>query len=181
MGYYTSLIQRKFKDVVGKRYESVLREYGEFLLSEEEMVVPEIHSILLPLDIFVKEIPPSLYEVLSAYEGARVSLVYITDAQVYSVISEVLSAGAGEEFMRKKEEYGHVLLNQVSGELAAAGIESTQRMFTGHKGEDIEKLASSHDLVALAKSYGSEKTEHYPISPLAIRIAQRLKKPTILF
>jgi len=50
MGLFSSLIQRKFKSIAGKRYERVLREYREFLLTEEEMVFPEIKSILMPLD-----------------------------------------------------------------------------------------------------------------------------------
>jgi len=53
MGYSSSLIQRKFKDIVGRRYDSVLKDYSEFLLTDEEMLVPEVRSILVPLDLFV--------------------------------------------------------------------------------------------------------------------------------
>jgi hypothetical protein len=180
MGYYSSLIQRKFKDVVGHRYESVLREYSEFLPTEEEMVVPEIRSILIPLDIFVKEIPRELVEVLSAYD-ADVSLAYITDAQVYAIIEKTLDKGAGDEFLRKKEDYGQKLLDRISADLAAAGIAVHSRMFSGHKGEDVEKMAGSFDMVALSKSYGAERTEGFPVSPLALRITQHLKIPTIIY
>jgi len=61
MGYSSSLIQRKFKDIVGRRYESVLKEYSEFLLTEEEMLIPEVRSILIPLDLFVHDISDGGY------------------------------------------------------------------------------------------------------------------------
>jgi hypothetical protein len=180
MGYYSSLIKRKFKDVVGHRYESVLKEYSEFLPTEEEMAVPDIRSILIPLDIFVKEIPRELIEVLSAYD-ADVSLVYITDAQVYAIIQETLDREAGDEFLRKKEEYGQRLLDRISADLTAAGIAVHSRMFSGHKGEDVEKIAGTFDMVAISKSYGAERTEGYPVSPLALRITQHLKVPTVIY
>ncbi len=180
MGYYSSLIHRKFKDMVGTRYEDVLREYGEFLLTEELMKVPEVHKILIPLDIFVKDIPENLYDVLSAYD-ADITLVYITDSQVYSIIKETLSTELAEEFLKKKERYGHDLLDTFTGELQQIGFTVHQRLFSGHKGEDVEKMAGDFDLIALSKSYGSEQTEHYPVSPLAIRISQHVKKLTLLY
>jgi hypothetical protein len=180
MGYYSSLIQRKFKDTVGTRYQDVLREYGEFLLTEELMRVPEVRKILIPLDIFVKDIPDNLYDVLSAYD-AEITLAYITDTQVYSIIRETLTDELAEEFLKKKEGYGHDLLDTLTKELQQIGLTVHQRLFTGHKGEDVERMAADYDLIALSKSYGAEKTEHYPVSPLAIRISQHVKKLTMLY
>lgn len=180
MGYYSSLIQRKFKDTVGTRYQDVLREYGEFLLTEELMQVPEVRKILIPLDIFVEDIPESLYDVLSAYD-AEVTLAYITDSQVYSIIKETLTDELAEAFLKKKEGYGHELLDSVTKELQQIGFTVHQRLFTGHKGEDVEKMAADFDLIAISKSYGSARTEHYPVSPLALRISQHLKKMTLLY
>jgi hypothetical protein len=180
MGYYSSLIQRKFKDTVGTRYEDVLREYGEFLLTEELMQVPEVKKILMPLDVFVKEVPQSLFDVLSAYEG-EITLAYITDSQVYSVIRQTLSDEVADEFLKKKEQYGHDLLDTLTKELQQIGFSVHQRLFTGHKGEDVEKMSADFDLIALSKSYGYEQTENYPVSPLALRIAQHVKKMTMLY
>ena len=156
-GYYSSLIQRKFKDTVGTRYQDVLREYQEFLLTEELMQVPEVKKILIPLDVFVKDVPKSLYNVLSAYEG-EITLVYITDSPVYSVIRETLSDELANEFLKKKEQYGHDLLDTLTKELQQIGFTVHQRLFTGHKGEDVEKMAADFDLIALSKSYGYERT-----------------------
>lgn len=180
MGYYSQLIKRKFKDVVGKRYEDVMREYGEFLLSEEQMMAPEVKSILMPLDIFVREIPDALYEVLSAFT-APVSLVYITDIQTVSVIETVLDKKAREEYLRKKESHGNELLDRVAKELNAKGLVSHRRIYTGQKGEDVEKLCETHDLLLLSKTYGAERTEGYPVSPLALRISQHVKIPLIFY
>lgn len=180
MGYYSQLIKRKFKDVVGKRYEDVMREYGEFLLSEEQMMPPEVRSILMPLDIFVHEIPPELYEVLSAFT-APISLVYITDIQTVSVIETVLDKKASEEYIRKKEGHAGELLDRVTRELRAKGLGSRRRIFTGHKGEDVEKMCETHDLLLLSKSFGAERTEGYPVSPLALRISQHVNIPLIFY
>ncbi|MDT8358124.1 MAG: universal stress protein, partial [Methanomicrobiaceae archaeon] len=176
MGYYSQLIRRKFKDVVGKRYEDVMREYGEFLLSEEQMIPPKVKSILMPLDIFVHEIPPELYEVLSAFT-CPVSLVYITDIQTVSVIETVLDKKASDEYLRKKESHAAELLDRVTRELEAKGLDSHRRIFTGQKGEDVEKMSETHDLLLLSKSFGAERTEGYPVSPIALRISQHVKIP----
>jgi hypothetical protein len=97
MGYYSGLIQRKFKDVVGSRYETVQQEYREFLPTEEELLPREIKKILLPLDISVAGATDELCEIIGIY-GAEVSLLYITDAKIYAIIQNTLSHQAGEDF-----------------------------------------------------------------------------------
>jgi nucleotide-binding universal stress UspA family protein len=180
MGYYSSLIKRKFKDLVGSKYDTVLKEYSEFLLTEEQMLAPEIHSILMPLDNFVRKVPPELYDVLSAFD-AEVTLVYITDSQTIAAIEEILEKEAGQEYLRKNEEYGRRLLNEISGQLKAAGLSSHIRIFAGQKGEDIEKMAEKFDLLVLSETYGAERTERYPVSPIALKISQHVRIPTIIF
>ena len=180
MSYYTSLINRKFRDVVGKRYDAVLREYSEFLLTEEEMQVAEVSSILIPLDIFVEDVPPELYEVLSAYD-ADVTLAYIIDAHVYNIIKETLNESSADELRVKREEYGHSLLSKISDKLEEAGVDSQQRLFLGNKGEDVEKMVGNYDLIALSKSYGAEHGETKDISPLVIRLTQKMTIPTLIY
>ncbi|MDN7024197.1 universal stress protein [Methanoculleus sp. FWC-SCC1] len=180
MGYYSSLLQRKFKDVVGKRYETVLREYGEFLLTKEEMVVPEIESVLLPLDAFATGIPDELVDVLSAY-NATVSLTYIVDAQVYSLLTKTLDRDTTEEFRRKKEEHGRQLLDAISRRLENSGMTVRTRLFIGQKGDDVVQMAEEYDMIALSKRYGGGETETSSISPLALRICQRLSIPAVIY
>jgi uncharacterized protein YbcI len=110
MGYYSSLIQRKFKDLVGSRYEEIRTEYSDFLVSEEEMKVTPVTSVLIPVDFFVKELPEKLIDLLAAY-GARVHLVYIIDRQTEGIIGEMVGEERKMEFIRKKEDYGRDLLD----------------------------------------------------------------------
>jgi hypothetical protein len=167
MGYSSSLIQRKFKDIVGKRYNSVLKEYSEFLLTEEEMIVPEVRSILMPLDIFVQEIPDGLLEILSAYD-ATVSLVYITDAKVMEILERTLNHASTEEFRRKKEEYGQKLLNTAIAKFEEHGLSTRTRIFVGHKGDDVIRMANDFDLVALSRRYGDGESTGRSVKTPAI-------------
>jgi len=180
MGYYSSLIERKFKDVVGRRYEAVIREYGDFLLSEEKMQSHEIRQILLPLDICVREVPPELYEVLSTYD-AEIVVMYITDAQVYEIIKKTSSEEAGETFRIKKEDYGHALVEEISREFNSRGLSVQKRMFLGSKGEQVITSSSEFDLLALSKCFGDGSGQKGYSSPLAMHITQTVNIPTILY
>ncbi|MGC9434607.1 MAG: universal stress protein [Methanomicrobiales archaeon] len=180
MGYYTSLIQRKFRDVVGSRYQTVMREYNQFLPSEEEMVVPDIRRILMPLDFFVQTIPDEYYEVLSAYD-ATVTLVYIIDAQTRALIAETLDEEAAAEFCKSKEEYGRTMLQQVSTRLASAGLTAESRLFIGDKADDVCKLSEGADLLALSRSYGGVHTDRNQLNPLTGIICQEAGIPALLY
>jgi len=180
MGLYSSLIRRKFRNIAGKRYGMILKEYREFLLAEEEMALPEIGSILMPLDRFVKDIPLELYETLSSYD-ARVLLVYIIDSQVFSIINQTLSGDASEEFKRKEEIYGLRILREISNELGDFGLKVQTRLFFGDKGEDVIRLAADHDLLAISRAYGSEITKTSPLSPVAFKIIQHVNIPSIIY
>jgi hypothetical protein len=180
MGYYSSLIKRKFQDVVGTRYEGVMQEYKQFLPTEEEMRIPEVHSILVPLDYFVKGIAPGLPEILSVYE-APVSIIYIIDADVSEIIEKTLGKETSERFIKAKEDYGHALLETVSLALEEAGVKTQQRIFTGNKTEVLEKIGGDYDLIAISKTFGAEPTKQYPVSPLTLRISQHQNKVTIIY
>lgn len=180
MGYSSSLIQRKFKDIVGKRYEAVLKDYSEFLLTEEEMLVPEVRSILVPLDLFVHDITDEAIDVLSAYD-ATISLAYITDAGVVGLIEQTLDRAAMEEFRAKKEDYGQRLLERTAAKLEGHGFSTQTRMFVGHKGDDVVRMAANHDMVALSRRYADGESTDLSISPTVLRICQRVETPALIY
>ena len=180
MGYSSSLIQRKFKDIVGRRYESVLKEYSEFLLTEEEMLVPEVRSILIPLDLFVHDITDEVIEVLSAYD-ATISLAYITDSRVIDILEHTLDHASTEEFRAKKEEYGLKLLERATAKLKEHGFTTKTRMFVGHKGDDVVQMAGNYDLIAICRRYGDGESTDVSISPLVLRICQRVGTPALIY
>jgi nucleotide-binding universal stress UspA family protein len=180
MGYSSSLIQRKFKDIVGKRYETVLKEYSEFLLTEEEVLVPEVHSILVPLDFFVHDIPDEAIDVLSAYD-ATISLAYITDAGVVELLERALNQSSTEEFRARKEEYGRKLLARTEAKLKEHGFTIQTRMFVGHKGDDVVQMAKNHDMVALSRRYADGESTDASISPIVLRICQRVEIPALIY
>ncbi|MCM2466948.1 universal stress protein [Methanoculleus oceani] len=180
MGYSSSLIQRKFKDIVGRRYESVLKEYSEFLLTEEEILVPEVRSILVPLDFFVHDITDEAIDVLSAYD-ATISLAYITDAGVVEILERALDRPSTEEFRAKKEEYGRKLLERTAAKLEEHGLSTQTRMFVGHKGDDVVQMAKNHDMVALSRRYADGESTDASISPIVLRICQRVETPALIY
>ncbi|WFN37297.1 hypothetical protein L1994_02605 [Methanomicrobium antiquum] len=179
MGYYSSLINRKFKDVVGNRYEGIIKEYKEFLLTEEE-VVKDVKTILLPLDIFVKEIPNTLYELLSIY-GAEVTLVYIVDRDAIAMVKEILGEDSAKEYAEKKEKHGYKLIEKISAELEDRGISSKERLFAGHKLDNIETMSNDFDLVAISKSYGGGRGDENEISPVSQRLISQINAAAVLY
>ncbi|NJE09051.1 universal stress protein [Thermococcus sp. M39] len=181
MELFSSLIQRKFKNIAEKRYERILREYKEFLLTEEEMVLPEIKSILMPLDRFISEVPTGVYDTLSAYKEAKILLVYIIDAQVFHMIEQTLGRRASEEFRKKEESYGKALLEKIAGNFEELSISTQLRLFFGDKSEDVIKLAEKHDMLVLSKAYGSEITKTHPLSPVVLKIVQHVGIPVIIY
>jgi len=180
MGYSSSLIQRKFKDIVGRRYEAVLKDYSEFLLTDEEMLVPEVRSILIPLDLFVHDITDEAIEVLSTY-NATISLAYITDAGVIELLEQTLNHALTKEFRAKKEEEGQELLERTVTKLKAHGISTQTRMFVGHKGDDVVRIAKNHDMVALCRRYADGESTDVSVSPIVLRICQRVETPALIY
>ncbi|UUX91757.1 universal stress protein [Methanoplanus endosymbiosus] len=180
MGYYSSLLNRKFKDVVGQRYDEIMKDYKEFFISEEEYLETEINRILFPLDISVKRIPESMYDLLELYNG-EITLVYITDSYICSVIEEVLGRDTAENYCTVKESMGEEILNDVTRNLENKELIVKKRMFSGNKWDDIERISEEFDMVAISKDYGGGRADDNEISPVAQRLVQLLKVNTVLF
>jgi hypothetical protein len=180
MGYSSSLIRRKFKDIAGRRYEAVLKDYSEFLLTDKEMRVPEVRSILIPLDLFVHDITDEAIDVLSAY-NATITLAYITDAGVIELLEQALNHASTEEFRAKKEEYGRELLDRTMAKLGDHGFMVQTRMFVGHKGDDVVRMAKNHDMVALCRRYADGESTDVSVSPIVLRICQRVETPALIY
>ena len=181
MEYFKSLINRKFKDVVGTRYKDVLKDYREFLLTEDEIVICNFRKILMPLDIFVKEVSEDLYDLLTAFDGIEINLVYITDSDVVSIISDVLGEDTAEVYQNKKEDYGTKLLEKISRELEGRGMVVNRRQYSGHKWDDVEIMSENYDLVAISKCYGGGRGDENEISPVAQRLVQQMSVSTVLY
>lgn len=180
MGYYSSLIQRKFRDLVGSKYESVRMEYSDFLASEEEMKIPPVHSILIPVDSFVENIPDTLIEILRAYE-ARIQLVYIIDSGILELIDEMVGEEMRSQYREKKEKYGLDVLKRFSAILEGSGLKVQTRLFSGSKIEDVVRMSEDHDLLALYRGYGSQVSDIQPLSPDVSQINHRVRHPVIIF
>jgi uncharacterized protein YbcI len=180
MGYYSSLIQRKFKDLVGSRYEAIRTEYSDFLVSEEEMKVSPVTSVLVPVDIFVKDIPEKLTELLAAYE-ARVHLVYIIDRRTEDIIGEMVGEERKLEFIRKKEDYGRTILDIFTKKLETKGLSVQKSLFSGSKTEDVLRMSREYDLVALSRAFGAPGSENMPLSPAVSHIGRRTERSVVIY
>ena len=181
MRYYEGLIKRKFKGLVGSKYDSLQKEYSEYMLTEDEMRPREIRTILLPLDFSVSSVTESIGELLSVYHNAAVTLIYITDEQVHDIIKASIRAEAGEEFIPNKEEYGTSLLDDYEDSFSSHNISCKRRMIVGNKRQDILKMAPNFDLIVLPKCYASNNPDACDVSADAIILAQSLGQPTIVF
>ena len=181
MPYYEGIIKRKFKDLVGSKYEAIQKEYSEYILSEEELQPHDIKKVLLPLDFSVTEVSESICELLSVYENATVTLLYITDEQIHNIIIDSLDNAAGDEFYRKKEEYGIHLLDDYEHCFTSRNIPCKRRMVLGNKRQDVLKLATDFDMVVLPKCYASNHPNSCDVSGDAILLAQSLPPPAIIF
>jgi nucleotide-binding universal stress UspA family protein len=180
MGYSSSLIQRKFKDIVGRRYDAVLKDYSEFLLTDEEMLIPEVRSILIPFDLFVYDLTDDAIEVLSAYD-ATISLAYITDATVIGLLEQALDHEAAEEFRAKKEETGRAILDRAAAKLKERGFSTKTRIFVGHTGDDVVSMANNHDMIAICRRYAGGESTGDSISPVVLRICQQVETPALIY
>ncbi|WP_245543548.1 hypothetical protein [Methanoplanus limicola] len=180
MGYYSSLINRKFKDVVGQRYEEIMKDYKEFFISEEEFLEMEIKKVLFPLDISVKKIPDSIYNLFELY-GCEITLVYITDSYICSVIEEVLGKNTAENYHLKKDIMGEEILDEITKKIERKGLVVKKRMFSGNKWDDVERMSEEFDMIAISKDYGGVRGDENEISPVAERLIQQLRVNTVLF
>lgn len=183
MDIFSKLIQRKFRGIAGERYEEIAKRYREFLLLPEEFVLPEINSILMPIDRFSGKIPESLYETLSAYTEARVTVVYISERRTLEIIAETLGKEEAEKLKKAKMEFAEKLSAEIASRLEKLGLRVEHRHFIGSKSDDVIAIMKDEgfDLLVVSRSYGSEVTRTSPVSPIVLRIVQHVEGPVIVY
>ncbi|AEH25003.1 hypothetical protein PYCH_13310 [Pyrococcus yayanosii CH1] len=175
------MILRKFKNIAGNRYEEIAKAYREFLLTKEELSIPNVNSILLPLDRYVKKVPEGVYEILSAYPHAEVEVVYVIDGEICRLIEETIGKEEAKLFREREEETGRRLLESVGWALSRLGLIGRTRLLFGSKSEVVEEISENFDLIVLSRHYGAETTKTHPVSTVVLRIMQNVSKPVILY
>ena len=178
---FGELILRKFQNIAGSRYEEIIKAYQEFFLTEEEMNIPVISSILLTIDRFSPEPPEELYEVLVSYPSAMVRVVYLIDRALCNLIRETLGEEDAMKFREKEEALGMEALEKVSRKLHELGMDFTTELIFEEKALFVEERVKEHDLLAISRHFGSESLKTHNISPLVFRIVQRVEKPVIVY
>lgn len=178
---FGELILRKFLNIAGSRYEEIIKAYQEFFLTEEEMKIPVVSSVLLVIDRFSLEPPEELYDVLASYPSVTVRIVYLIDRDLCEVIRETLGEEEAEEFRRKEESFGEELLKRVSKRFLELGMDFTTELTFTDKASFIEEVIGEHDLLAISRHFGSESLKTHSVSPLVFRIVQRIEKPVIVY
>ncbi len=178
---FTDLITRKFQNIAGSRYEEILKAYEEFFLTEEEMVIPDITSILIPLDRHTTNVPDEVYETISAYPNARLQLVYIIDESVCRLIRDTLGDEDAKKFREREERRASDILSKIRERIRELGITWTEETVFGDKSEYVEDISPEYDMLIISKHYGSETTKTHTVSPVVFRIVQYVKKPVVLY
>ena len=181
MGYIQSLIKRKFKDIGEKQYEKISVEYAHFLVTEEELMIPEVKSILLPLDIFATDISEKCLDVLTTFEKAEINLIYLIDEKVTRIVSEIIGEDEVERYIGQYKDSGHKVLEDVSSKIESSGIRSRSSLYVGKKEDEIIRLSESAEMVVISRNYGEITSETVPVSPLAQDITRKVTKPVILY
>ncbi|ACJ16949.1 hypothetical protein, conserved [Thermococcus onnurineus NA1] len=181
MDIFSKLIAKKFKNIAGDRYEEITKRYREFLLLPEEFVLPEINSILIPIDRFAHGIPSELYETLEAYAGASVTLVYVSESMAFRMIEQTLGKLEAEKLKIAERALGEKMLTEIASSLNDIGLRVSKRHIFGSKSDVVIKLAEEFDLLVISRGYGSEITKMSPLSPVVLKIVQHVVKPTIIY
>ena len=178
---FRRLILRKFNDIAGSRYEEILKEYREFFLTEEEMEIPVVSSILMTVDRFSEKPPEELYDIVTAYPGAFIRVVYLVDKGLCSLIRETLGEKAAREFKAREERLGEEFLGEIAKRLSELRLEFTTELIFEDKASFVEESLGEHDLLIISRHFGSESLKTHNVSPLAFRIIQRIEKPVIVY
>jgi hypothetical protein len=178
---FTDLITRKFQNIAGSRYEEILKAYEEFFLTEEEMVIPDIKSILIPLDRYTTTVPDEVYETISAYPNARLQLVYMIDENVCRLIRDTLGEEDAKKFREKEERRASEILSRMRDRIRELGIAWAEDTVFGDKSEYVESIAGEYDMLIISKHYGSETTRTHTVSPVVFRIVQYVGRPVVLY
>jgi hypothetical protein len=100
---------------------------------------------------------------------------------VVEVLERALDHASTEEFKAKKEEYGQELLERTATKLKEHGFSIQTRMFVGHKGDDVVQMAKGYDMIALCRRYADGESTDASISPIVLRICQRVETPALIY
>ncbi|WP_297548425.1 universal stress protein [Thermococcus sp.] len=178
---FSELILRKFRNIAGSRYEEIMKAYQEFFLTEEELQIPTINSILFAIDRFSGKIPDEVFDVVSAYPGAKVEVVYLIDSVLCGLIRETLGEDEARKFREKEEALGREILKKIESTLSELGMNFTMAIIFDDKVEFIENETESRDLLVISRHFGSESVKTHKVSPVVFRIVQGIKKPVIVY
>ncbi len=180
MSYYRVLIERKFRDLAGSRYEQILNEYRDFIPSEEELQVAPVKSILVLLDFFSGGLPGEVSGLLSAYH-APVTLVYLIDDQVLRVVSDSLGPDTGARFLEREEDRARELLKRTCALVEDAGGPCRSLVRTGTKGDEAQAQAQTAGLLVLGKKFGLTPGHNGDISPMVFRLQKAAPCPVMIY
>ncbi len=177
------IISRKFRDIAGDRYEQIAKRYREFLLLPEELVLPEVKSILFPVDRFSLDIPEELFETLRAYAGASLKLIYISEKRTLHIIEQTLGKEEAEKLKAEKMRFASETLRNLAPGLENLGLSVETDYFIGSKSDDVIELMSTgkFDLLVISRCFGSEPSRTSPISPVVFKIVQHIDEPVIVY
>ena len=178
---FSELILRKFRNIAGSKYEEIMRAYQEFFLTEEELRIPTVTSILLVVDRFSGRIPSEVFDVLSAYPRARVDVFYLVDFSLYALIRETLGEEEAEAFKRNEEALGREILELAERALSELGLEFSTGIMFADKVEFVEIESKTRNLLVISRHFGSESIKTHKVSPIVFRIVQGITKPVIVY
>lgn len=181
MGYIQSLIKRKFKDIGEKQYDKIRIEYAHFLVTEEELEVPEIRKILIPIDIFANDISDRCLDVLKTYDKAEINLIYLIDEKVTRIMGEIIGGEQMDHYIAQHKESGQRIVDNVSSRIESSGLKSRSSLYVSKKEDEIIRLSESADLLVISRDYGEPTSELVPVSPLAQDITRKVTTPVILY
>jgi hypothetical protein len=181
MGLFSELIDRKFRNIAERRYEDILEKYKEFFLTEEEMVIPEINSIIMVFDRYSEKPTKEVYDAISAYPEAEICLLYTVDENVAMLIAATLGEEEAKKFREAERDYGEAFLEEVTKRLKELGFTTKSRLIFGNKSEEALLRKEKYDLFVLSRKYGAETSKTSSVSPLVIKIVQHIEKPVMVY
>ncbi len=175
------LILRKFKNIAGSRYEEILKSYREFFLTEEEMRIPHVESVLLAIDRYSGEVPEGIFRLLEHYSPQRATVIYVIDENVCRLIRDTLGEEDSEKFREREKELAEKFLKNVGSRLNNSGLNWKGDVVFADKTKYIEGSMENYDVLVIGKQYGLESAKTHHISPLVFRIVQHVTKPVVLY
>jgi len=175
------LILRKFRNIAGSRYEEILKTYREFLLTEEEMAIPRVESVLVALDRYSGEIPAQIFRLLEYYSPRKMAVIYVIDSSTCRLIRDTLGEEDARKFRERERQLANELLARIDAEMRERGLNWSGDVVFAEKTEYVEGAVEKYDVLVIGKQYGSESTKTHHISPLVFRIVQNISKPVVLY